>query len=81
MVDGKPYMVPTSLDVTNTIWYNKTMFAENNLTPPKTWDEFVAVIKALAAAGETPIIDGNNEFWPLGNWASHIAAKVVPPDG
>lgn len=80
MFEGKVYMIPTSLDVTNTIWYNKTIFAENNLTPPKTWDEFVTVIKTLVAAGETPIIEGNNEFWPFGNWASHIAAKVVPPD-
>lgn len=80
MVDGKPYLIPTSLDVTNTIWYNETIFEENGLTPPKTWAEFLDVIKVLAAAGETPIIEGNNEFWPFGNWASHIAAKVVPVD-
>jgi raffinose/stachyose/melibiose transport system substrate-binding protein len=78
-VDGKPYMVPLSLDLTNTIWYNKTIFAEHNLTPPTTWEEFVALCKTLADAGETPIVEGNNEFWPLGNWAGHIAAMVVPP--
>ncbi|MDC9825233.1 ABC transporter substrate-binding protein [Devosia sp. ZB163] len=80
MVDGKPYLVPLSLDLTNTIWYNKKIFAEHNLTPPRTWDEFVALNKTLAEAGETPIVEGNNEFWPLGNWAGHIAAMVVPPD-
>lgn len=80
MVDGKPYLVPLSLDLTNTIWYNKKIFAEHNLTPPRSWDEFVALSKTLAEAGETPIVEGNNEFWPLGNWAGHIAAMVVPPD-
>lgn len=80
MVDGKPYLVPLSLDLTNTIWYNKKIFAEHNLTPPATWEEFVALNKTLAEAGETPIVEGNNEFWPLGNWAGHIAAMVVPPD-
>lgn len=80
MVDGKPYLVPLSLDLTNTIWYNKKIFAEHNLTPPATWEEFVALNKTLADAGETPIVEGNNEFWPLGNWAGHIAAMVVPPD-
>lgn len=80
MVDGKPYMVPLSFDLTNTIWYNKAIFAEHNLTPPKTWDEFVALTKTLADAGETSIVEGNNEFWPLGNWAGHIAAMVVPPE-
>lgn len=80
MVDGKPYLVPTSLDVTNTIWYNETIFAENGLTPPATWAELLDVVKKLDEAGEIPIIQGNNEFWPFGNWASHIAAKVVPPE-
>ena len=77
-LDGKIFMVPISLDVTNTLWYNKTIFAENNLTPPATWDDFLAAIKVLVAAGETPIITGNNELWPLGNWASHVAARTVP---
>lgn len=80
MYDGKPYMVPISLDVTNTIWFNQTIFEELGLAPPATWDEFVAVIEKLVEAGETPIVEGNNELWPFGNWASHIAAKVVPPE-
>ncbi len=80
MYEGGIYMIPTSLDVTNTIWYNQTIFEENGLTAPSNWEEFVHVIETLAAAGETPIIEGNNELWPFGNWASHIAAKVVPPD-
>ena len=40
----------------------------------------MALIAKLNKAGEIPIIQGNNEFWPFGNWASHIAAKVVPPE-
>ncbi len=80
MVDGKIYMVPISLDITNTIWFNTAIFAENNLTAPTTWEEFIAAIKVLAAAGETPIVTGNNELWPLGNWASHVAARVVSAD-
>ena len=79
MVDGKPYMIPISLDVTNTIWYNKEIFEKNGLTPPATWADFVTLVDKLNKTGEIPIIQGNNEFWPFGNWASHIAAKVVPP--
>lgn len=77
-VDGKIFMVPWSLDVTNTIWYNTEIFEENGLTPPETWDDFIALSKTLADAGETPIITGNNELWPLGNWASHVAARMIP---
>jgi raffinose/stachyose/melibiose transport system substrate-binding protein len=77
-VDGKIHMVPLSLDVTNTIWYNTAIFEEYGLTAPATWEEFIAVIKTLAEAGETPIVTGNNELWPLGNWASHVAGRVIP---
>lgn len=80
IVNGGVYMVPTSLDVTNTIWYNVDMFNELGLEKPETWDEFLAVIGTLRDNGVTPIIEGNNELWPLGNWASHIAARVVPQD-
>ena len=78
--DGHTYLIPISFDITNTIWYNQSIFEENKLAPPKTWPEFVAAVKVLSAAGITPIVTGNNEFWPLGNWASHIAARVVPAD-
>lgn len=80
MASGSPYMVPISIDLTNTIWYNMDIFEENDLSVPASWDEFVALSAALADAGETAIIEGNNELWPLGNWASHIASRVVPVD-
>lgn len=79
-VGGTPYLVPSSLDITNTIWYNKDIFEANGLVAPTTWDEFINVINVLVAAGETPIVEGNNELWPLGNWASHVASRVVPID-
>lgn len=78
-VGGAPYLVPISIDLTNTIWYNVAIFDEYGLTPPETWDDFMALIATLAEAGETPIVTGNNELWPLGNWASHVAARVVEP--
>ena len=30
-VNGKPYLIPISLDVTNTIWFNETIFDENGI--------------------------------------------------
>lgn len=76
---GKPYLVPITLDVTNVIWYNKQIFKEAGVAPPANWAELVALTKKLASAGETPIVIGNQELWPLGNWASHLASRVVPP--
>lgn len=79
LYEGHPYLVPMTLDVTNVIWFNKKIFAENNLKAPATWADFMAEVKTLAAKGETPIVIGNQELWPLGNWASHIASRVVEP--
>lgn len=77
--DGKPYLVPITLDVTNVIWYNKQIFKEAEITPPANWAELIDLTKKLAGKGETPFVIGNQELWPLGNWASHLASRVVPP--
>ncbi len=76
-VDGRVYMVPNSLDVTTALWYDLDTFEAYGLTEPTTWDEFMTVVRTLSDAGETPIIIGNNEFWPLGNWAGHLTERVV----
>lgn len=80
VVDGRVYMLPNSLDVTTALWYNVDLFEEHGLEEPETWPEFVEVVETLAGAGVTPIIIGNNEFWPLGNWAGHITQRVVGMD-
>ncbi|WP_308637600.1 ABC transporter substrate-binding protein [Paenibacillus silvisoli] len=76
-VDGKTYMIPSNADVTNVIWYNKEIFDELKLTPPKTWDEFVAVSNKVKEAGITPIAVGNKDLWAGGNWMAHIISRVV----
>lgn len=75
--DGKTYMIPTAGDVTNVIFYNKKIFAEHNLKPPATWDEFLDVSAKLKAAGVTPIVAGNKDLWPAGNWIGHFISRVV----
>ncbi|NBC95335.1 MAG: extracellular solute-binding protein, partial [Deinococcus-Thermus bacterium] len=80
VVDGRVYMIPNSLDVTTALWYNLDLFEEHGLEEPETWPEFLEVVRTLADAGVTPIIIGNNEFWPLGNWAGHITQRVVGMD-
>ena len=79
-IDGKTYMVPWSGDVTNVFWYNKDIFKANNLTPPKTWADFMTLCQTLKDAGITPIIDGNKDKWPIGSIASHLAERVVGND-
>jgi raffinose/stachyose/melibiose transport system substrate-binding protein len=46
-------------------WYNKRMFADAGVMPPKTFAEFLQVCEALAAKGYTPISVSGKEAWPL----------------
>ncbi|MEM6431444.1 MAG: extracellular solute-binding protein [Deinococcota bacterium] len=78
--EGRIYMVPSNLDVTTVIWYNEDVFAEYDLTEPATWEEFLTVVETLASNGETPLMFGNQELWPFGNWAGHVTARVVSPE-
>lgn len=80
MYEGGIYMVPYALDVTTVLWYNTAVFEQYGLEEPETWDDFMAIITTLVENGETPIILGNRDLWPLGNWAGHITARVVGMD-
>ncbi|WP_372630476.1 ABC transporter substrate-binding protein [Cohnella sp.] len=76
-LDGKTYMIPTASDVSNIIWYNKKLFAENGVEPPQTWEQFLEACEKLKAAGIKPIVSGNKDLWPGGNWIAHLVSRVV----
>lgn len=79
-IDGKIVMVPHIADVTNVLWYNEDIFAEQGLTPPTTWAELLATCDALDAAGIIPIASGNKDLWAAGNWLGHLVSRVVGED-
>jgi raffinose/stachyose/melibiose transport system substrate-binding protein len=62
--DGKIYGVPFATQ-TLVIFYNKKIFAQHNLSTPKTWDEFLALMKTLKDKGVTPLANGGKEGWTL----------------
>lgn len=45
-------------------YYNRDLFAELGLEVPTTYEEFIAVSDALAAAGRIPIAFGDADGWP-----------------
>jgi raffinose/stachyose/melibiose transport system substrate-binding protein len=76
-VDDQVVLMPHTADVTNVLFYNVPLLAENGVTPPTTWEELLAACDTLSAAGVTPISTGNKDLWAAGNWLSHIASRVV----
>lgn len=61
--EGHYWSVPVNIHRANVLWYNKKIFADNNLQPPKTMDDFVRVAEALKAKGITPLALGDTSIW------------------
>jgi len=59
---GNLYGVSATAEVVG-VYYNKTMFVENGWAVPTTFDEFVALLATIKAAGEIPIAFGSLDGW------------------
>ncbi|MEW6202707.1 MAG: extracellular solute-binding protein [bacterium] len=58
-VNGKVYGMPVHITV-GALVYNKELFAQLGLTPPKTWDDFLATAQKLASERQP---DGSRARW------------------
>ncbi|MEC5162650.1 MULTISPECIES: ABC transporter substrate-binding protein [unclassified Janthinobacterium] len=54
--------VPVNIHRTNWIWANKAIFDELKLTPPKTFDELVAMSGKIRKAGYIPLAHGGQSW-------------------
>jgi len=62
-IAGKSYIPPTNSQIIPLLYYNKAIFAKNNITPPTTYSDFVTAVKALRAVGVTPIELAGADPW------------------
>ena len=63
--DGKVFAVPFAA-VSQPIYYNKTIFAENGITElPTTWEEFIDLCQKLKDNGVTPLANGIASNWDI----------------
>lgn len=62
-INGKTYVPPTNAQVLPLVYYNKTIFAENNIAVPTNYAEFETAVAALKAAGVVPIELAGAEPW------------------
>ncbi len=73
---GKNYGVPWDMGMVGW-WYNKDLFAKAGIAnPPTTWTEFLDDVKALKAAGITPIALGEGDKWPGMHIWSYLATRI-----
>jgi multiple sugar transport system substrate-binding protein/raffinose/stachyose/melibiose transport system substrate-binding protein len=62
-IKGASYIPPTNSQIIPMVFYNKDIFAKNNITVPKNWAEFMQVVAKLKAAKVTPIELAGGEPW------------------
>ena len=74
-IDGKKWGMPYTYYQWG-IYYRKDIFAEQGITPPKTWAELLAASEKLKAAGITPFTIGTKALWPTGGWFDYLNLRV-----
>ncbi|MBB3352597.1 extracellular solute-binding protein [Rhizobium lentis] len=77
--NGKYFGVPLYLDA-KFMGYNKEMFADLGIEPPKDFDALLKACDALKGSGVVPIAIGNKESWPLVHYLGQLLAYNVPTE-
>jgi glucose/mannose transport system substrate-binding protein len=60
--DGEWIAAPVNVHSTNWVWANKQIFDELGLEPPTTWEEFIAALDEIQAAGHTALAHGGQAW-------------------
>jgi raffinose/stachyose/melibiose transport system substrate-binding protein len=75
-VEGGQYGIPFDLGMVG-FWYNKDLFAEAGIDePPATWEDLLAAVEDLKAAGITPIALGEGDKWPGMFWWAYLSLRL-----
>lgn len=67
MADGQLYSIPNEIE-TLVLYYNKTLFEQNEWQPPTTLDELMTLAEEVNAAGIIPFANANAEWRPANEW-------------
>jgi glucose/mannose transport system substrate-binding protein len=77
--DGKWISAPVNVHSTNWVWANKAVLDANGIAVPETWEDFVAAVETLKAAGITPIAHGG-QAWQDATVFDAVAMATGGPD-
>ncbi len=77
---GGIWSVPVNIHRSNVMWYVPENLKKWGVTPPKTWDEFLATCKTLQGKGvQAPLVVGEN--WTTNHLWESVALGVLGPEG
>ena len=72
---GKQYMMPTNFNIWG-FFYNKEVFAKQDVTVPKTWDELMASAAKFKQAGIVPFTIGTRDLWANALWFDFLTKRI-----
>lgn len=77
--EGKPFFLPLAY-AWNAIYYNKQIFAQYNLQPPRTWDELLQLCETLVINGETPFALAGRSRLMTTLWIDYLNLRLNGPE-
>ena len=80
-VDGKVVGVPFEMGEV-VFYYNKKLFEKAGVKAEdiKSWDDLLAAVKTLKAAGITPFVVGAGDKWPMHFYYSYLVMRIGGED-
>ena len=80
--NGKVWAAPVQSGVVS-FFYNKALFKKAGVDAAsiKTWDDFLAAVKKIKAAGIVPIALGGGDKWPVHFYWSYLAMREAGKAG
>lgn len=77
--NGKQYMMPTNFNVWG-FFYNKAVFSENGIEPPKTWAGLMDIAAKLKAKEIVPFTIGTRDLWANALWFDFLTKRTAGLD-
>lgn len=77
--DGQYYALPYSYYPWG-IYYNRELFREHELDPPKTWDELLDLAEQFIEEDIRPFSAGTQGQWPAAGWFDLINLRLNGPE-
>jgi raffinose/stachyose/melibiose transport system substrate-binding protein len=73
---GKQYGIPWDMGMIG-VWYNKALFTKAGISaPPTTWDDFLADVSKLKAAGIVPLAIAGKDMWPSMHLWTYLTLRI-----
>lgn len=74
--NGAVFAVPFAVQTTQ-FFYNKDIFAQHNLSEPKSWNDLMEIMKTLKEKGITPMSVSGREGWALNLIVDSVGATSL----